>query len=180
MVKGLYFIGLDFDDIFRENFLFSIILDCNNLLDKDDIVGIRCLVINNMINKLSGCLIENKLIEMIWFDEFLNSKNFGERIDILKMDVIKKFLYLVDFDIRFIFEICFYIKLVKKGYKFIYFFKVLSVFFDDEIENRLSRSNIFKYVKGYYIFRSIMLKDIFFLVWIKNLIVYVKIVIRFL
>ena len=76
LAKGLYFIGLDSDDTFRENSLFSIMSDCNNLLDKDDIVGIRCLAINNMTNKPSGRLIENKLIEMTWFDEFSNSKNF--------------------------------------------------------------------------------------------------------
>ena len=179
MAKGLYFIGLDSDDTFRENSLFSIISDCNNLLDKDDVVGIRCLAINNMTNKPSGRLIENKLIEMSWFDEFSNSKNFGERIDILKTDVIKKFLYPVDSDIRFIPEICFYTKLAKKGYKFIYSPKALSVFFDDETENRLSRSNIFKHAKGHYISRSIMLKDIPFSVWIKNPIAYVKTVIRF-
>lgn len=179
LAKGLYFIGLDSDDTFSENSLFSIISDCNNLLDKDDVVGIRCLAINNMTNKPSGRLIENKLIEMTWFDEFSNSKNFGERIDILKTDVIKKFLYPVDSDIRFIPEICFYTKLAKKGYKFIYSPKALRVFFDDETENRLSRSNIFKHAKGHYISRSIMLKDIPFSVWIKNPIAYVKTVIRF-
>ena len=41
LAKGVYFIGLDSDDTFSENSLFSIISDCNNLLDKDDVVGIR-------------------------------------------------------------------------------------------------------------------------------------------
>ncbi|EGC73009.1 glycosyltransferase, group 2 family protein [Haemophilus parainfluenzae ATCC 33392] len=179
LAKGLYFIGLDSDDTFRENSLFSIISDCNNLLDKDNIVGIRCLAINNMTNKPSGRLIENKLIEMTWFDEFSNSKNFGERIDILKTDVIKKFLYPVDSDIIFIPEIWFYIKLAKKGYKFIYSPKALRVFFDDATENRLSRSNIFKHAKGHYISRSAMIKDIPLLIWIKNPLSYIKTIIRF-
>lgn len=179
LAKGLYFIGLDSDDTFRENSLFSIMSDCNNLLDKDDVVGIRCLAINNMTNKPSGRLIENKLIEMTWFDEFSNSKNFGERIDILKTDVIKKLLYPVNSDIKFIPEIWFYTKLAKKGYKFVYSPKALLVFFDDATENRLSRSNIFKHAKGHYISRSAMIKDIPLLIWIKNPLSYIKTIIRF-
>lgn len=179
LAKGLYFIGLDSDDTFRDNSLFSIMSDCNSLLDKDDVVGIRCLAINNMTNKPSGRLIENKLIEMTWFDEFSNGKNFGERIDILKTDVIKKFLYPVDSDIKFIPEIWFYTKLAKKGYKFVYSPKALRVFFDDATENRLSRSNIFKHAKGHYISRSAMIKDIPLLIWIKNPLSYIKTIIRF-
>ena len=105
----------DSDDTFVENMLFNIFDSCSELLNEDDIIGIRCLAINSLTNNPSGRLIKNELIKMSWFEEFSNNRNFGERIDILKTDVIKNFLYPVNNDIRFIPEIWFYTRLVEKN-----------------------------------------------------------------
>ncbi|QIW15376.1 glycosyl transferase family 2 [Pasteurellaceae bacterium RH1A] len=177
--KGQYFIGLDSDDALQPKSLFNILNANINFLEKENIIGLRCLALSNITQKPSGRKISDNSIEQSWFDEFSSSGNFGERIDILKTDLIKKILYPIASDIKFIPEIWFYVKTASAGYEFIYSPDALSLFFDDETENRLSKSSLFKHAQGHYISRSVMLKEIPTYVWLKNPMALIKTVIRF-
>ncbi len=128
-------------------------------------------------------LMEKKISENIvissYFEEFSNAKNFGERIDVFKTDILKCFLYPVASNIKFIPEIWFYVQISHAGYKFAYIPEPLRLFFDDATENRLSKSSLLKHAEGHYISRATMLKLIPIYVYFGNVMAWVKTIIRF-
>lgn len=179
LARGKYFIGLDSDDALLPLSLFRIIESNLSLLEEKDIIGIRCLAINSITQKPSARSISNSNLKLSWFEEFSSRNNLGERIDILKTEIIRYFPYPVEKEIKFIPEVWFYANLSRAGYNFIYTSEVLRLFFDNDITNRLSRTNVFKHAKGHYIARSAMLKLIPLRTWLRNPISFIKAIIRF-
>lgn len=179
MAQGKFFVGLDSDDALQKKMLFQILNEHHHTLKDELIIGVRCLAINSVTQKPSGRAISKDSVILSWFDEFSDKNNFGERIDILKTEEIKKFLFPIKSDIKFIPEIWFYTSIAHANYKFIYSPQPLSLFFNEEVTNRLSKSNIFTHAEGHYIARSLMLKIIPMKVWVKNPIGLLKTFIRF-
>ncbi|MCD9511827.1 glycosyltransferase family 2 protein [Photobacterium phosphoreum] len=178
--QGEYFIGVDSDDVLIVNSLSLFFEKYIPLIEnKDDVIGIRALSKKESSqNADSTYAIDNECMIDSWFAEF-GSRIFGERIDILKTDYLKYYLYPVKDDIKFIPEIWFYSVLSKK-YKFLYVNKYLGLFFDEHGDNRLSRSSLEKNAKGHFISRSAMLKNIPVRYFLSNPVGLVKTVIRWL
>ena len=116
---------------------------------------------------------------MDWFDEFSKPENFGERIDVLKLDVLRKFLFPIVTGIKFIPEVWLYASMAEKGYKFIYTPEPVRIFYDEETYNRLSKSSVKKHAKGHFISRAKMLQCIPVRVWVENPKAYAATIIRF-
>ncbi|RSP91829.1 glycosyltransferase family 2 protein [Acinetobacter baumannii] len=180
LAKGEYFCCLDSDDsIYSSVGLERVFKNYIHYLHQDKVIGLRFLAFSNVKNDFHGSKLSDDIIICSWFDDFSNSKNFGERLDILKTKDLKNFLYPVKEGVKFIPEIWFYIKVSNAGFKFAYIPEPLRLFFDDASDNRLSRSSIKKHAIGHYIARSTMLHDIPTWVYIKNIIAWVKTFIRF-
>lgn len=179
LAQGKYFVGLDSDDALSSLSLFRIIESNLSLLEEEDVIGIRCLAINTLTQKPSARSISNCNLKLSWFDEFSSKNNLGERIDILKTEIIRSFPYPIEKNIKFIPEVWFYANISRAGYNFIYTPEVLRLFFDNDTTNRLSRTNVFKHAKGHYIARSAMLNLIPFGTWLRNPISFIKAIIRF-
>ena len=175
-----YFIGVDSDDKLIDN---SLILFFEKYIPKidnqDNILGIRALSKKNSTKQAdSKFSIDKDNYIASWFEEFSFPQS-GERIDIFKINILKKFLYPITSDIKFIPEIWFYSSTANK-YKFLYVNKYLGLFFDEHGDNRLSRSSLEKNAKGHFIARSAMLENIPVRYFLSNPVGLVKTVIRWL
>ncbi|PSU20063.1 glycosyltransferase family 2 protein [Photobacterium phosphoreum] len=178
--SGTYFIGVDSDDKLIDN---SLILFFEKYIPKidnqDNILGIRALSKKNSTNQAdSKFSIDKDNYIASWFEEFSYPQS-GERIDIFKTNILKKFLYPITSDIKFIPEIWFYSSIANK-YKFLYVNKYLGLFFDEDVNNRLSRSSLEFHAKGHLISRTAMLKNIPLKYFIKNPVALIKTVVRWL
>ena len=177
--KGQYFIGVDSDDALVDDSLslffnqYIPILEANN-----DCVGIRALSKSSSQAESydRGFLSDENYAICSWFDEF-SSRIVQERIDILKTELLKDFLYPVSKHIKFIPEVWFYVRLSQQ-YKFLYVSECLRVFYDDHNQNRLSRSSIKKNAHGHFISRLAMLRGIPLHCYAKNPIAFIKTLVR--
>lgn len=149
------------------------------MLDDEKVIGLRFLAYSNVKKTFDGKRISNDIVTQSYFDEFADARNFGERIDVLKTHILKKYLYPVSQDIKFIPEIWFYVKVSADGYQFAYIPEALRLFFDEATENRLSRSSLLKHAKGHYISRSAMLSCIPIPIFLRNIVALIKTIIRF-
>ncbi|MCD9508248.1 glycosyltransferase [Photobacterium phosphoreum] len=177
--SGTYFIGVDSDDKLIDN---SLILFFEKYIPKidnqDNILGIRALSKKNSTKQAdSKFSIDKDNYIASWFEEFSFPQS-GERIDIFKTNILKKFLYPITSDIKFIPEIWFYSSTANK-YKFLYVNKYLGLFFDEGVNNRLSRSNLLANAKGHQIARGTMLKCIPLRFLLKNPMAFLKAIIRY-
>lgn len=176
--KGDYFIGLDSDDAFINHSLDKISQYLTEINKKQEIIGLRCLAINQQKGTSDSNFLLKRNSTASWFDEF-SSRKTGERIDVLKSAIIRKFPYPVKDGIKFIPEIWFYTTISSHGYKFFYTNKAVSIFFDNHNKNRLSRSKLREHARGHLIARSAMLRSIPASCFIKNPIALLKTIIRY-
>lgn len=176
---GIYFIGLDSDDALAENSLLNIGNNLSLLETDDMIIGLRCLAINQSEMKPDSLFMPKENNISSWFNEF-SSRIFGERIDVLKTSIVKKYLYPIENGIKFIPEIWFYTMTAHYGYKFIYLNEPLRLFYDNHSHLRLSRSSLRKNAKGHLIARKAMLKFIPIHFFAQNPIAFLKTIIRFI
>lgn len=178
--QGKFFCGVDSDDaLVKADNIENILNKYLYLLEDKEIIGLRFLAYSNVKKTFDGRKLSDDILIQSYFDEFSDRRNFGERIDVFKTKLLKKYLYPVNPSIKFIPEIWFYVKVSADNYKFAYIPEPLRLFFDDETENRLSRSNMLKNAQGHYISRSTMLKLIPSYVFLKNFTALLKTIIRY-
>jgi len=178
--RGKLFCGVDSDDALANSHnVEDIFSKYANLLDDEKVIGLRFLAYSNVKKTFDGKMISEDIVMQSYFEEFADAGNFGERIDVLKTDVLKKYLYPVSPNIKFIPEIWFYVKVSADGYQFAYIPEALRLFFDEATENRLSRSSLLKHAKGHYISRSAMLSCIPIPIFLRNIVALIKTIIRF-
>lgn len=178
--RGKLFCCVDSDDALANSHnVEDIFSKYANLLDDEKVIGLRFLAYSNVKKTFDGKMISNDIVTQSYFDEFADAGNFGERIDVFKTYILKKYLYPVSDDIKFIPEIWFYVKVSADGYQFAYIPEALRLFFDEATENRLSRSSLLKHAKGHYISRSAMLNCVPVAVYSKNMVALIKTIIRF-
>lgn len=179
--EGKYFCCLDSDDaIYSENSIEEIFRKDIKILNDFKIIGLRYLAYSNVKKTFDGTKISDDIIIMSWFEDFSNPSNFGERIDIFKKEPLKKYLFPIEDGLKFIPEFWFYVKVSADGYDFAYMPNALRLFYDDAVDNRLSRSSIQKHAKGHYLTRSAMLKLIPLKFFLRNKIAFIKTLIRFI
>lgn len=178
--RGWLFCGVDSDDaLAKPHNIEDIFSKYASLLDNEKIIGLRFLAYSNVKKTFDGKMISEDIVMQSYFEEFADAGNFGERIDVLKTAVLKKYLYPVSPNIKFIPEIWFYVKVSADGYQFVYIPEALRLFFDESTENRLSRSSLLKHAKGHYISRSAMLTCVPTAIYSKNMVALIKTIIRF-
>lgn len=178
--RGKLFCGVDSDDaLAKPHNIEDIFSKYASLLDNEKIIGLRFLAYSNVKKTFDGKMISEDIVMQSYFEEFADAGNFGERIDVLKTAVLKKYLYPVSPNIKFIPEIWFYVKVSADGYQFVYIPEALRLFFDEATENRLSRSSLLKHAKGHYISRSAMLTCVPTAIYSKNMVALIKTIIRF-
>ena len=178
--QGEFFCGVDSDDaLAAANNIEEIFAKYTVLLDDENIIGLRFLAYSNVKKTFDGKMISEDVVVQSYFEEFSDAGNFGERIDVFKTSILKKYLYPVAPDIKFIPEIWFYVKVSADGYQFAYIPEALRLFFDEATENRLSRSSLLKHAKGHYISRSVMLKYVPAQIFSRNIVALLKTIVRF-
>ena len=178
--KGELFCGVDSDDALAASHnIEDIFSKYAVLLEDEKIIGLRVLAYSNVKKTFDGKMISEDIVVQSYFDEFADAGNFGERIDVFKTSILKKYLYPVTPDIKFIPEIWFYVKISSDGYQFAYIPEALRLFFDETTENRLSRSSLLKHARGHYISRSAMLKYVPAQIFSRNIVALLKTIIRF-
>ncbi|QOW51074.1 glycosyltransferase family 2 protein [Acinetobacter sp. YH12138] len=179
--QGKLFCGVDSDDIlYGSSNLYNILHKYSDLLEKDEfLIGIRCNSINSVTQKVDGISLTKNIGIFSYFDELLKKDFQAERIDIFKKDILLKFKYPISGEIKFIPENWFYIEVTKNKYKFLYINEILGFYFDDENQNRLSKSNYLKHAKGHLISSKSVISTLtwknFFLrpdLYFKNLLKY--------
>ena len=180
LANGRYFCGLDSDDaLYSKDNVNEIFDRYINLLQDSEVAGLRFLAFSNIQNDFHGKQLSDDVIICSWFDEFKDAKNFGERIDVFKTDILKNFLYPVTNKTKFIPEIWFYSKISAAKYKFAYIPLPLRMFYDDATNNRLGRSELAKHAQGHYISRATMLKEIPTDVFLSTPTAWAKSIVRF-
>ncbi|QIO10188.1 glycosyltransferase family 2 protein [Acinetobacter lanii] len=178
--KGKFFCGVDSDDaLAKADNIENIFNKYLYLLEDKEIIGLRFLAYSNVKNTFDGRKISDEILIQSYFEEFSDRRNFGERIDVFKIELLKKYLYPVNPSIKFIPEIWFYVKVSADDYKFAYIPEPLRLFFDNDTENRLSKSSILKNAQGHYVSRSVMLKLIPWNIFLKNFVALIKTIIRY-
>ncbi|MFV8760130.1 glycosyltransferase family A protein [Yersinia enterocolitica] len=173
--KGEYFIGVDSDDILATGSINNL-LSIRDVFDDESIIGIRAISMNSNKMKPDSLYLYGRDDESSWFDEFRSGLR-GERIDFFKTKILKKYLYPINENIKFIPEIWFY-STVSKEYFFYYSSIHVGIFFDDDQTNRLSKSSIKKHAVGHYISRKALLENIPFKIWLSRPLDFVKSVLR--
>lgn len=167
--KGDLFCGVDSDDALeKDRNIEQILYKYAYLLDDEAVIGLRFLAYSNVKKSFDGRKISDYVHVTSYFNEIADARNFGERIDVFKTGVLKKYLYPITLQTKFIPEIWLYVQLSHAGYRFAYIPEALRLFFDDEINNRLGRSSIAKHALGHYIARSTMLSYIPYAIFLKN------------
>lgn len=179
LAKGEFFCGLDSDDTLIGDALVTTMQEADSIKDVTHIIGVRCLAIRNSTQQPDGKELMRQTQENSWFKEWESPHLLGERIDILKTNIINQFHYPVSKKIKFIPEIWFYTTTASKGYHFLYSNNALSLFYDEAEENRLSKSNLYEHAEGHFISRSALLKTVPFICWMRNPAGLFKTIVRF-
>ena len=88
-----FFCCVDSDDKLHDASVIKTIFDkyYNDLVVDDNIMGLRGLTVSSKTLEVSGKKISDNMVVQSYFDEISNNKIIGERIDILKTDIIKKY-----------------------------------------------------------------------------------------
>ncbi|EUD07047.1 MULTISPECIES: glycosyltransferase family 2 protein [Providencia] len=170
-----YFLGLDSDDMLYPNSLLALSKKIDAFED-DEIIGIRALSISSDTKKLTNYFLLDTEAKASWFDEFKSGKH-GERIDLFKTKLIQQFKYPVKKNTKFIPEIWLYSN-ISKSYKFKYLPIIVRVFFDDNPNNRLSRTSLIEHATGHFIARKSLLENTPLTVWLSRPIDLLKSAIR--
>ncbi|HDL6963048.1 TPA: glycosyltransferase family 2 protein [Yersinia enterocolitica] len=173
--SGDYFIGLDSDDALVADSINKLLL-LSHVFDDKEIIGIRAISISPNALIVNNGYLSNEDKKNSWLDEFRSGIR-GERIDFFKTELLLKYLYPVVSGVNFIPEIWFYSQ-ISKEYYFYYSSTPVRVFFDDEQDNRLSKSSIKKYAVGHYISRKALLENMPLKIWLSRPLDFVKSVLR--
>lgn len=173
--SGDYFIGLDSDDTITPDSI-SQLLEISAVFEDESIIGIRAISMNSERMKPDSLYLYGHDSKSSWFEEFRTGLH-GERIDFFKTKILKKYLFPIKDNVNFIPEIWFY-STVSKEYYFYYSSIHVGVFFDDEKNNRLSKSSIKKYATGHYISRKALLENMPLIIWLSRPLDLVKSILR--
>ncbi len=170
-----YFMCVDSDDAIARGMLVQALALCDRVLPVDEsVIGVRFASMKDDSRaEMSGqALFEGK---HSYFDE-LASRQFEERMDVLKTDVLKEFKYPVRPTVRFIPEIWFYVNAAARGYFFHYSKLPLGNYYSDH--RQLSRTRLSTHARGHFISRSAMLRHCPPVVWRDNPLLLAKTMIR--
>ena len=178
LARGKYFIGLDSDDQIAPAGLSQLLKHTDRLDNDKQIIGVRACAVRTSDGEHDGAVFFSEGQLLSWFDEFSRPRVQGERIDILKTDVIRQFPYPVSQGTKFIPEIWFYATTAAAGYRFIYTMAPLRVFADDHTHLRLSKSSLYTHARGHLISRTVLLNSIPCILWIRNPIDLAKTIVR--
>ncbi|HEN3602754.1 TPA: glycosyltransferase family 2 protein, partial [Yersinia enterocolitica] len=170
-----YFIGVDSDDILVANSIKKL-LSISTVFEDNSIIGIRAISMNSERMKPDSLYQYGHDAKKSWFDEF-HSGIRGERIDFFKTEILRKYYYPVKQNVNFIPEIWLY-STVSKEYLFYYSSIHVGIYFDDEKNNRLSKSSIKKHALGHYISRKALLENIPPKLWLSRPLDFLKSVLR--
>ncbi|HDL8056218.1 TPA: glycosyltransferase family 2 protein, partial [Yersinia enterocolitica] len=173
--SGKYFIGVDSDDILVANSIKKL-LSISTVFEDNSIIGIRAISMNSERMKPDSLYQYGHDAKKSWFDEF-HSGIRGERIDFFKTEILRKYYYPVKQNVNFIPEIWLY-STVSKEYLFYYSSIHVGIYFDDEKNNRLSKSSIKKHALGHYISRKALLENIPPKLWLSRPLDFLKSVLR--
>ncbi|ENX32299.1 hypothetical protein F889_03618 [Acinetobacter colistiniresistens] len=175
------FCCVDSDDRLHDEKVLSLIIEkyYDILMNNESLVGIRGLTVSSKTLEPSGKEISKEEVRQSYFDEISNNNIIGERIDVLKTEVIKKYIYPVRDEIKFIPELWFYVNIAKDGYQFLYVPERIGFFYDETEINRLTRSSIKTHANGHYISRSSALKYTPIYTWMRNPDFWFRTLIRF-
>lgn len=175
-----YFMCLDSDDALTDNAL-TLVADFIPHIEEDEsIIGLRFNAINAATGKEESGYFSDKPVIKSWFAEVSDEKYVGEKLDIFKTALLKKFLFPVTEKIKFIPESYMYSSIAKAGYTFVYTPCAIRTVYDDTENNlRLSQSSIKKHAEGHYLYRAHLLKIMPFSVWAKNPSYFFKTLVRF-
>ncbi len=175
------FCCVDSDDRLHDEQVISLIIEkyYKILMSNEELVGIRALTVSSKTLEPSGKKISDKEVRQSYFKEISNNKIIGERIDVLKTETIRKYVYPVADGIKFIPELWFYINLAKDGYKFLYVSDKIGFFYDETEVNRLTRSSIKTHANGHYISRGSALRYTPIVTWLRNPDFWFRTIIRF-
>jgi glycosyltransferase involved in cell wall biosynthesis len=178
MARGKYFIGLDSDDQITPGGLSHFLKYVAELESDPKVIGVRACAVRTSDGKndAANFFAEGQISS--WFNEFSRPAAHGERIDILKTDIIRRFPYPVSANTKFIPEIWFYATTAAAGYQFIYTTDPVRLFLDDHSHLRLSRSSLYAHAQGHLISRTVLLNSVPFFMWIRNPIGLMKTLVR--
>lgn len=178
MAQGRYFIGLDSDDQITPGGLSHFLKYIDQLELEPNIIGVRACAVRTSDGKNDAENFFDDGEVLSWFDEFSRPAAHGERIDILKTEVIRRYPYPVTKDTKFIPEIWFYATIAALGYKFIYTTTAVRLFLDDHTHLRLSKSSLHAHARGHLISRTALLNAVPYALWIRHPIGFAKTIIR--
>lgn len=177
-----YFIGIDSDDAIIADGLEKIDRLLNEINLTNDICAIRFNAISKSTNDISGTIFKEEGAHS-WKKEVFEWNVHGEKLDVWKTEILKKNLYPINKNIKFIPEIWLYSILTSQKYLFYYSNQAIRLFWDTEFENdgdRLTLTSIKKHALGQLIARRMLINsclDMFFInpkVYIKHLIRYTE------
>ena len=146
----------------------------------DHVAGIRMNAISSKTGFPCSAYLSKKPIIRSWFYEVSFERFVGEKLDVFKLDVLKKYPFPKDINIKFIPESYMYSSLSHAKYFFLYLPIATRLFNDEKSDgSRLSYIPIKKHSLGHYIYRSHLLKVMKKTVWFKNPIYFLKTLVRF-
>ncbi|WP_224964453.1 glycosyltransferase family 2 protein [Acinetobacter guillouiae] len=178
--KGILFCCLDSDDTLYSGDNIKKIFDkYYQFLEDKTIIGFRFLAFSNVKNKFDGAELSKEILVATYFDELSKASIHGERIDFFRTIVLKDFLYPEYENVKFIPEIWFYVSIANAGYKIVYSPEPMRMFFDEDPNNRLSRSSIKKHAFGHFLSRGKVLEVTPIQIWLLNPLFWLKTLIRF-
>ncbi|MFA0062721.1 glycosyltransferase family 2 protein [Vibrio breoganii] len=176
VAKYDYFIGLDSDDAFCSSALKKLAAMATVFFD-ESIIGIRALSVSPESKEANNSFSIKSDEKTSWFEEFKSGIK-GERIDLFRTELLKKFKYPVTNDTKFIPEIWLYSR-VSKEYQFFYSSLQVRLFFDNVSENRLSRSKLAEHAKGHLLARTALLEELPLKIWLYRPLDLIKSLVRF-
>ena len=174
-----YFICLDSDDALIENALENVMPYLADIKNDTEIVGIRCNAINSLKNTVDSAYLSSEPIKESWFEEVVNNKFVGEKLDVFKTAALRQFYFPVAGNVKFIPENWLYSSIAKAGFLFLYLPIALRIFYDYDDKNRLTLTPVVKHAEGHYICRSHLLKIMPKCIWFRNPLFYLKTIVRF-
>ena len=182
MCKSEFFMCLDSDDMLIPNCLSSLCSKdgyLNSIRNDEKIIGLRMNGINSKTKLPCSKYISDKPIIKSWFYEVAHEKYVGEKLDIFKTELLKKFYFPHKQGVKFIPESWMYSSVAASGYLFLYLPIAIGFFYFGDDKKKLTATPILKHAEGHYIYRSHLLKVMRKTVWLVNPVYYLKTIVRF-
>ena len=179
-----FFMCIDSDDELLPTCLESLFCLENEYLNiisrLPHVVGIRMNAVSSKTGSLCSAYLSKKPVIKSWFYEVSFERFVGEKLDVFKLEILKKYPFPKDKNIKFVPESYMYSSVSHGGYFFLYL-PIATRLFNDKGNDgsRLSLISIKKHSLGHYIYRSHLIKVMKKTVWFKNPIYFLKTLIRF-